>query len=370
MSDAAAPEPDRLANAPHPRDTPAVLGQSVAEAQFLDAFNSGRLHHGWLITGPRGVGKATLAWRIARFLRTQPTAEDAGMFAPPVPETLDSTGQHPALAQIQAGSDPGLFVLRRPVDPKTNRLRQEITVDEVRRLISFFQLAATDGGRRVVIIDSADEMNVQAANALLKLLEEPPARTTLLLLSHQPARILPTIRSRCRSLRCLPLSPADLQQALAQTGADVPANADALAALTAGSVGDALRLIHEDGLDLYGQIVAVLATLPQMDRTQALALADSVAGRGQEARFELMLWLLDLCLSRLARSGLPGQPLTEAAPGEAALFARLAPDAHHARRWADLHQKTGARLRHGRAVNLDPAALILDTLVEIRKTAT
>ena len=240
MSDDA-PEPDRIEGAPHPRDTGHLIGQGAAEAAFLTAFNSGRLHHGWLITGPRGVGKATLAWRIARFLLATPD-NDGGMFAPPPPQTLDIPDTHPVARRMAALSEPRLTLLRRPYDDKAARLKADITVDEVRKMKSYFTLSAADGGQRVAIIDAVDDMNTSAANALLKLLEEPPARVTLLLIAHQPARLLPTIRSRCRELRLLPLSPDDLSDALTQAGGDVaPEDRAALAELAGGSVGRGVR---------------------------------------------------------------------------------------------------------------------------------
>lgn len=370
MSDAA-PAADQVPGAPHPRETPRLFGQDAAEQAFLSAYTSGRLHHGWLLTGPRGVGKATLAWRIARFLLATPPAEEDGLFgAPPPPTTLDIDPDHPVAHRLLAGSDPGLVTITRSVNEKTGRLRDEIVVDDVRALNRFFGLSATDGGRRVVIVDCADEMNVNAANALLKMLEEPPARTTLLLISHRPSGLLPTIRSRCRTLRLAPLSPRDMAAALEQAGAPAPANADYLAALAAGSVGAALRLTALGGLEIYAELVALLATLPRLDRPRALALAEAAAQRGAADRFELLLDLVDMALTRLARTGAAGQPpQPQAAPGEAETLARLSPDAHRARAWADAAAEITARSRHGRAVNLDPAALVLDTVFKMQKTA-
>ncbi|MGB3147245.1 MAG: DNA polymerase III subunit delta' [Paracoccaceae bacterium] len=369
------PEPDRIVGAPHPRETERLFGQAAAEASFLDAYNAGHLHHGWLLTGPRGVGKATLAWRIARFLLSQPPGGDqagGGLFgdAPPLPATLDIAAGSPVARRILAGAEPGLFHLRRGPNDKGDRLSADIRVDEVRKLRSFLQLSAADGGRRVVIVDSADELNTAAANALLKLLEEPPAGTTLLLVSHQPSALLPTIRSRCRELRMTGLAPDDLALALDAAGAEVGDPAP-LAALAAGSVGEAIRLVNMEGVAAYHSLVRLFSGMPGLDRPAALSLADSVAQRGGagEARFDLMLTLIDIFLTRLARAGVAGPPVLEAAPNEAALFARLAPHQGAAQIWADLHQSAGARLRHGRAVNLDPAALLLDMVLTIDQTA-
>ncbi|MBW7922334.1 MAG: DNA polymerase III subunit delta' [Rubellimicrobium sp.] len=352
------PEPDRIEGAPHPRETPQLYGQDHAEAEFLAAFNAGRLHSGWLLAGPQGVGKATLAWRIAAFLLASPQAGA---------RTLDVPPDDPDLRFIRAGAHPRLFVLRRARNDKGDGFRARITVDETRRLRDFFQLSATDGGRRVVIVDAADEMNPNAANALLKLLEEPPPLATLLLVAHRPAALLPTIRSRCRMLRLHPLVPDDLTRALAPILGD--AASPALAELAAGSVGRAVVLALAGGEAVYAELARLLATLPRLDRAGAARLAESCTGKANEARLAQMLDMADLILARAARAGVAGPPAHDAAPGEAALLARLAPDDRAARVWADLQQDVQARLRFGRAVNLDPAGLILDMLLRIERTA-
>jgi DNA polymerase-3 subunit delta' len=362
MSDDDIPEPDRIAGAPHPRETAQLFGQAKAEADFLNAFGAGRLHSGWLITGPRGVGKATLAWRIAAFLLAD---QGVGLFGDP---TLAVDPDHPDARLIQAGAHPRLSLIRRPWDDKTKKLRSEITVDAVRNLKSFFHMSAADGGRRVVIVDAADELNRNAANAILKELEEPPAQATILLIAHQPSRLLPTIRSRCRELRCARLNPDDLQKALTQAG-HPSENSESLATLAGGSAGDAIRLLNHDGLPLYAELIKTLGGLPRIDRPSALRLADSCVGRGADVRFGLTLDLIDLFLSRAARAGLMGEPTAQGAAGEARLLARIAPDDRAARKWAQLQQDLTERSRHGRAVNLDPAALILDMIFKIEETA-
>ena len=372
MSEAALPEPDRVEGAPHPRATARLIGQEEAEAAFLDAFAGGRMHHGWLLTGPRGVGKATLAWQIARFLLAQPAGSTGpGLFgaAAPAPSGLDLPADHPVARRVAALSEPGLFLLRRGPNDKGTALSAEIRVDDVRRLKSFFSLTSAEGGRRVVVVDAADEMNASAANALLKLLEEPPANATLLLVSHQPARLLPTIRSRCRELRLVPLAPEAIAAALAQAEQPVEGDAAALAELSGGSVGEAIRLVQLDGRALYAELVTLFAGHPRLDRPRAIRLAESVSSRGAEARFDLALRLIDLLLSRLARTGATGQPPPEAAPGESALLTRLSPGPVAARVWAEAAQLLTARARRGRAVNLDPASLILDTVLRMDETA-
>lgn len=361
------PDSTQVEGAPHPRETEQLFGQARAEQAFLDAYATGRLHHGWMLSGPRGVGKATLAWKIARFLLSQPT--EGGLFAPAPPQSLNTDPESPLAHRIRAGAEPGVFVLKRGLNATETALSQDIRVDEVRKAKSFLQLSSAEGGRRVVIVDAADEMNTQAANALLKLLEEPPAGVTFLLVTHQPARLLPTIRSRCRELRLAPLAPEDMVHALRPLGIDTAeAEATALATLAAGSVGEAVRLAHLDGVQTYSALVELIATLPRLDRPQAIKMADSVAGR-QAEKLDLMLGLIEIFLTRLARGGVQGPPHPEAASGESDLIVRLSPNAAAAMKWAALHQTLHDRARRGQAVNLDPAALVMDMLLEMTAAA-
>lgn len=366
---ASLPEPDRIEGAPHPRETAHIFGHAEAQAEFLDAFRSGRMHHGWLITGPKGIGKATLSWALARFLLATPEG-DGGMFAAPPPTSLAIPEDHPVSRRMRAMAEPRLYLLRRGPNEKRTALSQVISVDEVRKLKSFFTLSAADGGRRAAIVDAADEMNPSAANALLKLLEEPPPGAFFFLIAHQPNRLLPTIRSRCRELRLHPLPPEELSDALLQAGGDIsPELRQPLAELAAGSVGEAFRLTNADGLEIYAGLLRLLSDLPRLDRNRALQLAESATGKQGAERFDLILTLIETFLARLARAGTLGQAPAEAAPDEARLIARLAPDPYAARLWADLSHDLTARARRGKAVNLDPAALLMDTLLKIDETA-
>jgi len=354
------PEPDRVQGAPHPRATLALFGQDMAEAAFLAAQSGGRLHHAWMISGPRGIGKATLAWRIARFVLAG--GADAGLFGPP--ESLDIAPDHPVARRILSLGEPGLHLARRAYDPKLKKLKSVISVDDIRALKSFFNMSAADGGWRVAIVDSADEMNTAAANALLKILEEPPAKTLILLICHQPARLLPTIRSRCRVLRCQPLSDEDLGRALVAAGVDAGEDLPALAALCEGSAGEAARLLASGGVPLYRSIISILSGAPGLDRTAASQLASACTGASHADTYDNTVRLILLALSRLARAG-AGAAFNVVNAAEGATLARLSPGGVAARGWADLTQMLDARLAHGRAVNLDPAQLILDTFLHI-----
>jgi DNA polymerase-3 subunit delta' len=322
-----------------------------------------------MLTGPRGVGKATLAWQIARFLLATPDPDDGGMFGTEAPTSLDISPDHPVAQRIASGGEGRIRNVTRTVNEKTKKLRNEIVADDIRALNGFFQMSAPDGGYRVVIIDDADLMNVTAANALLKMLEEPPARALLILISHQPSGLLPTIRSRCRTLPLRTLDANEVAQAMAN--ADVQAaNTDALAALSGGSVGGAMRLSLLGGAALYADLIGLMGTLPQLDRARALKLAEMAAARGGEAKRDLLFTLIDLMFSRLSRTGALGAaPQPQAAMGEADILQRLSPTPHQARVWADLAAEISARARHGIAVNLDPAALVLDTFTKMAKAA-
>ncbi|NDV01999.1 DNA polymerase III subunit delta' [Pseudoroseicyclus tamaricis] len=359
------PDPTQVEGAAHPRMAETLHGHAAAEAAVVEAISSGRLHSGWLITGPAGIGKATFAYRMAATLLS---GEDpaGGLFgeAP----ALGLPVSHPDARLIRSSAHPRLALVQRRPNDKGDRLSAEIRAADVRRLKDFFHLSATDGGRRVVIVDAADEMNVTAANAVLKELEEPPARTTLLLISHQPARLLPTIRSRCRLLRLEPLGAEDLSAVLAEQGIQTDAP-EALAVLAGGSAGRAIRLTSDGGLQLYAEIVRLFEGLPGFDRAAAIAFAEKVGARGAEGRFDLALGLLDLFLSRAARAGLVGEPDSQGAPGEARLLARLSPHDRAARSWAELGQHLSARARAAKAVNLDPPSLILDMLFRIEEAA-
>lgn len=351
-----AEEPDRLEGAPHPRETASLYGQDAAQAGFLAALATGRPHHGWLIAGPRGVGKATLAWRIVRH-----------MLAGAPGDSLYMDPSDLVFRRVAALSAPQLFLARRSWDDKAKRLRSAIGVEEIRALKSFFQLSAPEAGWRVAILDSADELTPQAANALLKTLEEPPAQAILLLVCHQPARLLPTVRSRCRELRCAPLGARDLAHALRDAGTEAP-DTVTLDALAAGSVGEALRLLAADGLALYAELGELLSAAPPLDRGRAVALAEACAGRGAEARYDATLRLTALALARLARAGAGAAPVP-VSETEARAMARLGANPAQARLWAELAPRLTARADHARAVHLDPAQVILDTFLQIDAAA-
>ncbi|MEM9710320.1 MAG: DNA polymerase III subunit delta' [Pseudomonadota bacterium] len=355
MSDDLLPEPDRSGASPHPRFATTLFGHGTNRASF-EAAMATSMPHGWMLSGPKGVGKATFAWAAARALLTG------------APE-LTIGPEDPLARRVTALSEPRLALLRRSWDDRAKRLKSQITVDEVRKLHGFLGLAAPDGGRRVVLIDAADEMNLSAANAVLKLLEEPPDDAVFLLVVHRTDAILPTIKSRCRTLRFGPLGADDLRGALSGAGLAMLPNEAGLLALSAGSAGAAAALIEEDGLSLYEDLLGLMATCPDLDRARALALANSASGREAEARRDLIVRLFETLLSRLAAAGAGRPPVPWVSDAEAQLAHRLAPDLIAAQAWAETLEQVSSRVRRALAVNLDPSGLILDMVLSINGTA-
>lgn len=254
------------------RETTVLFGHSAAEAALLDAYKSGRIAHAWLIGGLHGIGKATLAYRMARFVLANP---DPASPAVQNAATLDVDPTSHAARMVASGAHGGLLTLQRTLNDK-GVPRTVITIDEVRETVSFFGSTAAAGGWRVCVVDCMDELNPNGANALLKILEEPPPRSLFLLVSHAPARLLPTIHSRCRKLNLRPLTPDEVSQALvAATGLapDAPELAD-MAALCDGSVGGALSLMDARALRLSRRVTALLDALPRVDPMELHALGD------------------------------------------------------------------------------------------------
>jgi DNA polymerase-3 subunit delta' len=269
-------ETDDDAETPPPRQTLELFGHAEAERILLDTYRSGRIPHAWLIVGPRGIGKATLAYRLARFVLAHPDPEAPEVQAA---RSLAVDPNHVVARRMAAQGQGDLLVLERTLGDR-GKLRQDIAVDDVRRSIAFFGSTAGEGGWRIAVVDSVDELNASGANALLKVIEEPPPRTLLLLVSHARGMVLPTIRSRCRLLVLRPLAVADVARGVASAlgrEADDQAVQEA-AALSEGSIGRALDLLDGPALALRQRVVALLDALPAVDPLALHALGDAMAG--------------------------------------------------------------------------------------------
>lgn len=358
------PEADRLEGFPHPRFTTVLYGQEAAESALAEAFASGRMHHGWLLVGPEGVGKATLAYRLAAHALALPHERD------PFGQSLAVDAETTAGRQVRALSHPGLLLLRRPWDFKAKRLSGAITVDEVRRLRMFLSHQAATDAWRIVLVDSADDLNVNAANALLKSLEEPPARTLFLLVSSAPGRLLATIRSRCRTLELQPLPIEPLRkamtQALTQSEKDHPAPGQwpLIERLAKGSVRRALSLSTGGGIALYERIERIVGHLPRVEWSAVHTLGDELSGIANEQRFELFFELLQDLLARVIHAAATGT----GAPDDIKLAERLVPPGRLVA-WSELWEALGTDKAIAMSLNLDRKALILDTFTKLEAAA-
>ena len=367
---------DQIAGYPHPKVTETMFGHDFSEQEFINCYKSGKLHHGWLISGAKGIGKATLAWRIAKFLLTQPidrvqTSGFLDISDRNKTIELDEHLKNTITARIIAESEPRLATLRKSFDEKRKTFRSNIRVDEVRHLNNFFSLSVSDGGGRVAIIDCADDLNINAANALLKTLEEPPKNTVFLLISHNPQSLLQTIKSRCRELRLSNLKESDLVSALRQINLIIPENDSAIYSLLgSGSVGNSIRLLEHDGASLYRTILSFLNQLPNLNGFEIEKFVGTFTGTKNRSKLELFIELLNIAIARISKAGITGHFLPDQIlKDEKEIFKKLCPTPNIAKKWAELAQTQSENLKHGLAVNLDPGSLILDTFFRIEDCA-
>ncbi|MDO1583680.1 DNA polymerase III subunit delta' [Rhizobium oryzicola] len=290
--------PGVLDGAIPPQTNTHLFGHEAAEAFLARSYKSGKSHHAILIEGPEGIGKATLAFRFANHVLSHPDPAKA-------PDHLTAPDPHSAVSrQIASGASHNLLHLSRPVDEKTGKMKSAITVDEVRRAGHFFSQTSGTGNWRIVIIDPADDLNRNAANAILKILEEPPRRALFLVLSHAPGKLLPTIRSRCLPLKLAPLSDADLRQSLAALGSplDGGRTEEEVLRLANGSVSQALKLLNYGGTEIIAAFEEILSASGPAARRAMHRLADVLSGKDNDVIFGFFLEHLGDVLAERARA--------------------------------------------------------------------
>ena len=351
-------EPERLEGFSAPREVDRLCGHGAALGEFADALGSGRMHHAWLIVGPEGVGKATLAYHFARMV----------LAAAGERQSIDR--EHPVFRKVAALSHPNLLVIRRAWNEKSKRYAQMIGVDEVRRLRAFLGTTAGEGSWRVVIVDRADELNQNAANALLKALEEPPTNTLFLLISSAEGRLPVTIRSRARTLRVSALGQEELTKAvraaLDRDGQEVDAKTLTSAlALSEGSVRRALELVSSEGIELYAEIAAALAALPEIDGARLHHNVERLAGMADTERLDLYLALLLGLIERLIRFTATAEGTTYEERSLAKRFISPANLSFWAEAWEAISEARGEAF----ALNLDRSLLVLDTWFRLQSVA-
>jgi DNA polymerase-3 subunit delta' len=354
--------------APAPRANPDLVGHEAAEGDLRRLFERGRLPHALLLCGPRGIGKATLAFRLARFVLASGAGAGppAGLFAGDNDAGLAIAADSGPFRRVAAGGHADLLTVERGYDPRRRRLRGEIVVDDAREIAAFLRLTPAEGGWRVVIVDSADEMNRNAANALLKILEEPPQRALLLLLAHSPGRLLPTIRSRCRRLPLAALPPASVRRLIGRYRPDLTeAQAEALTALSGGSIGRALDLAAAGGVELYQAVLTVLSREEGIDPAALHALADRLARADSEEAYRAVEELIAQLLAHLATVAARG---TGGGDREKMLLHRLGARVPAAR-WAALRDEIGQSFARTDALNLDRKQTLLGAFFAIEDAA-
>lgn len=350
--------------APSARENAELIGHQAAEQVLLRAQASGRLPHAWLITGPRGIGKATLAYRFARFLLSG--RGGGGDLFGDAPESLAVAAEDPVFRRIAARSHGDLRTLeRRPDEKNPSRMRREIVVEDLRKAVDFLHLTAAAGGWRIVIVDPAEDMNLTTANALLKMLEEPSDQSLLLLVSHSPGRLLATIRSRCCHLALTPLADAEVRGLLTHYRPELgPGEVDGLVGLAEGSIGRALDLAAGGGLELYEELVALLGTLPEVQVKRVHAFGDRLAKETDGSSFRTGTQLLLWWLARMIRGQAEGHFPNEVTAGESAAMARLS-GRGNLEQWLGLWEKLAQLFARCESANLDRRQVVVTAFLEL-----
>lgn len=348
---------------PAPRENPDLVGHEAAEDSVRRLFGAGRLPHALLLNGPRGIGKATLAFRIARHVLAN--GEGGGLFGGGTAEGLAMPPDSGVFRRVASGGHADLLTIERGYDPRRRRLRGEIVVGDTREIASFLRLTPAEGGWRVVIVDGADEMNRNAANALLKILEEPPNRALLLLVAHNPGRLLPTIRSRCRRFPIAPLSSDIVRRLLACYRPDLPESSVAsLTDLADGSIGRALDLAEGGGVEQYEALLGLLSQAGDGNPAALHGFADRLARVDAEPAYRAVEQLLGQLLARLAAAAARGGPAALGDRREAAVLRRRGVGVPAAR-WAELRSDIERGFARADALNLDRKQAVLGALFAI-----
>ncbi len=308
-----------------PREMKDCLGHNAVEAALLEQIESDSLPHALIFSGPQGIGKSTMAFRLARYLFKNGRgggSADGGLFGDDLPkETFKDmfvAPDDPVFRQVVSGGHADLMTIGRLFDEKKNRYKGAVEVGEIRKITPFMRMTASQGGWRIAIVDDADTMNRNAQNAILKILEEPPEHALLILVCHRLGAMIPTIRSRCRTVPFAALDHDNFSQLISRDHGTLPqSDMDILYNISSGSIGQGLRILEEDGLGAIEKIMMLLHSWPQWQWSEIHALADSMSKPGQEnslkAFQDVLMWVVNSLLRAKARGETPRSPLNNEA---------------------------------------------------------
>ena len=362
---------DKIADAPHPMLANEIIGHSSQKLSFLSSFASNRLPQCWLLAGDMGIGKASFAWLIAKFLLTtkyQPADLEIDLNETNINSILDPQSGS-TLNRIISGSEQRVYIVRRGYNEKRKAFFKNISIEDVRKLQSYCSLSIADGGKRIIIIDTADDLNKSSSNALLKLLEEPPKNTVFLLISHQPNLLLPTIKSRCQKLSFSNLDQTHLGAVLTAIGCKIePSDEVSLSILSKGSAGAACRLINSNCINLYRDILNIASSLPNLNTNKILQLSQNYFAKAKLGEFEIFLEIMQHFFSRLCKTGVMQKPvLPSVTDNEAKIMKSLCPNLKSARLWSEAANISLAKLNKGYLLNIDIESLIIDAFIYLEE---
>jgi DNA polymerase-3 subunit delta' len=355
-----------------PRANPNLIGQTAAEQQLLQVIFSGRLSHAWLICGPPGIGKATLAFRFAKYLLVNDTNQYSSLS---IPNSLYVSPSHPVFRQVAVSSHADLLTVERFLSvgetnsDEVKRSPKELSVEQIRRIPPFLRLTPAKGSWRVVVVDEAEKMNRSGSNAILKILEEPPPLAIILLISNNPGALLPTIRSRCCQIQLHLLSEEEIVTWVAHAMPDI-GNTDrrALARLADGSIGRAAMLAQNDGISIWRNLITLLKPLPkQLDLLAVYQLTDHLATHAEYSSYQVTVELLLRWLRQLVRLAATGELPAEVIDGEVENLRRLGM-IHGLGHWLSLWDKITELFVHSESVNLDRQQVILQLFTVLETT--
>mgnify|MGYP001314221216 FL=1 len=362
---------DKIAGAPHPMLANEIIGHSSQKLSFLSSFASNRLPQCWLLAGDMGIGKASFAWLIAKFLLTtkyQPADLKIDLNEPNINSILEPQSGS-TLNRIISGSEQRVYIVRRGYNEKRKAFFKNISIEDVRKLQSYCSLSIADGGKRIIIIDTADDLNKSSSNALLKLLEEPPKNTIFLLISHQPNLLVPTLKSRCQKLSFSNLDQTDLGAVLKAIGCKIERSDEvSLSILSKGSAGAACRLINSNCINLYSDILNISSSLPNLNTNKILQLSQNYFAKAKPGEFEIFLEMMQHFFSRLCKTGAMQKPvLPSVTDNEAKIMKSLCPNLKSARLWSEAANISLAKLNKGYLLNIDIESLILDAFIYLEE---